>query len=102
VLAAPLADTLKRAREAVPQIAETVPRAGLWRAQTPQMFRCGVLREALAAAAACGRRPTDEAQAIEWMGGEVTLVEGDSTNVKVTTAADLQLAAAILAARGEA
>ncbi len=100
-LAAPLADTLKRARDAEPIIAETVPRASLWRAQTPQMFRCGELRHALAMAAAAGRRPTDEAQALEWLGAEVTLVEGDSTNIKVTTVADLRLAAAVLAARGE-
>jgi 2-C-methyl-D-erythritol 4-phosphate cytidylyltransferase len=102
VLAAPLADTLKRARTAVQRIAETVPRAGLWQAQTPQMFRCGALRAALRTAAAAGRQPTDEAQAMEWVGGEITLVEGESTNIKVTTAADLRLAAAILAARGEA
>ncbi len=101
VLAAPLADTVKRAREEGSRIAETVSRAGLWRAQTPQMFRCNALRSALLAAAAAGRRPTDEAQAIEWQGGEVTLVEGESTNIKVTTTADLRLAAAILAARGE-
>jgi 2-C-methyl-D-erythritol 4-phosphate cytidylyltransferase len=101
VLAAPLADTLKRAPTAGSRIAGTVSRAGLWRAQTPQMFRCSALRSALLAAAAAGRQPTDEAQAIEWQGGEVTLVEGESTNIKVTTAADLLLASAILTARGE-
>lgn len=101
-LAVPLGDTLKRAHVGLSRIAETLPRAGLWRAQTPQMFRCSALRAALAAAAAADRRPTDEAQAIEWMGGEVTLVEGESTNIKVTAAGDLRLAAAILAARGEA
>lgn len=102
VLATPLADTLKRDRDGAPRVAETVPRTGLWRAQTPQMFRCRALREALRAAADTGRRPTDEAEAIEWIGGEVALVEGETTNIKLTTAADLRLAAAILAARGGA
>lgn len=100
-LAVPLADTLKRAQQDRPRIAETLPRTGLWRALTPQMFRCSALQAALAAAAAARRRPTDEAQAIEWMGGEVTLIEGESTNIKVTAAGDLRLAAAILQARGE-
>ncbi len=100
LLAVPLADTLKRASGDGPrQSVETVDRAGLWRALTPQMFRYGLLREALAAAHAAGRTPTDEAQAIEWAGGAPQLVAGDVRNVKVTTAADLQLVAALLAAR---
>jgi 2-C-methyl-D-erythritol 4-phosphate cytidylyltransferase len=64
------------------------------------MFRRGALQQALAAARASGRQPTDEAEAIEWAGGRVTLVEGETTNFKVTTAGDLALARAILAARG--
>lgn len=104
LLALPLADTLKRAQDAVAadaavRVERTVPRARLWRALTPQMFRLGALRAALAAARVAGRAPTDEAEAIEWAGGEVALVAGASTNLKITTAADLVLAAAILDAR---
>jgi 2-C-methyl-D-erythritol 4-phosphate cytidylyltransferase len=100
LLAVPLADTLKRAREGAAAddaaVEQTVPRARLWRALTPQMFRLGALRSALGAAAAAGRVPTDEAEAIEWAGGSVVLVEGAASNLKITTAADLALAAAIL------
>jgi 2-C-methyl-D-erythritol 4-phosphate cytidylyltransferase len=70
VLAVPLADTLKRADGSgdAPRVADTPARAGLWRAVTPQMFPAGLLRAALAAAQKQGREPTDEAQAIEWLG----------------------------------
>src|SRR5690606_20490551 len=66
LLATPLSDTLKRADEAQ-RVAATADRTGLWRAQTPQMFRVGLLRRALAEAEAAGSEPTDEAQAIEWL-----------------------------------
>lgn len=104
LLAVPLADTLKQSPqgegpEGPPVSARTVPREHLWRALTPQMFRLGELRAALAAAAARGRSPTDEAQAIEWAGGAPRLVTGDARNIKITTPADLALAGAILAAR---
>jgi 2-C-methyl-D-erythritol 4-phosphate cytidylyltransferase len=87
LLAQPLADTLKAANENL-RVARTVPRKGLWRAQTPQMFRFGMLRDALQ------QRPesTDESQAIEAMGHSPKLVAGDSANIKVTFAADLRLA----------
>jgi 2-C-methyl-D-erythritol 4-phosphate cytidylyltransferase / 2-C-methyl-D-erythritol 2,4-cyclodiphosphate synthase len=91
LLAVPVADTLKRAG-AAGEGATTVDRAGLWRALTPQMFRYGQLREALDAASASGRVPTDEAQAIEWHGGVPALVVGAATNIKVTTPADLAVA----------
>lgn len=100
LLAVPLADTLKRSVTAGTEVAATLPRIDLWRALTPQMFRRSSLQQALAAARAAGRQPTDEAEAIEWAGGRVTLVEGETTNFKVTTAGDLALARAILAARG--
>jgi len=98
LLAAPLADTLKRAG-ADSCVAATVSRTGLWRALTPQMFRFGALRAALLAARAAGRHPTDEAEAIEWQGGQPLLVAAGQSNPKITTAGDLPLAAAILAAR---
>jgi 2-C-methyl-D-erythritol 4-phosphate cytidylyltransferase len=63
------------------------------------MFRYGLLCKALDAAIAAGRMPTDEAQALEWMDLQPALVRGSSLNIKVTTAEDLQLAVALLAAR---
>ncbi|MFO7325935.1 MAG: 2-C-methyl-D-erythritol 4-phosphate cytidylyltransferase [Pseudomonadota bacterium] len=95
LLATPLADTLKRA-DAEGRVADTPARTGLWRALTPQMFRAGVLKAALAAAEAAGREPTDEAQAVEWLGGRPRLVAGHPGNIKITTAADLSAAAALI------
>ncbi len=94
ILAVPVADTLKRA-DAAQRVAATEPRDGLWQAQTPQMFRYGLLREALEKC----REVTDEAGAIEAMGLKPKLVKGDSTNLKVTFPADLALAAMILRGR---
>ena len=98
LLAMPLADTLKRASDAdaTPTVEGTLDRSGLWRAATPQVFRFGVLLRALEAALASQRAPTDEAQAIEWAGFRPRLVAGRPDNIKVTTADDLRLAAAIL------
>jgi 2-C-methyl-D-erythritol 4-phosphate cytidylyltransferase len=104
LLAARTADTLKRARAeagdaAEAEVAETVERAQLWRALTPQMFRYGRLCAALDAAHAAGRFPSDEAQALEWTRVHPVLVEGAATNLKITSAADLILAGALLRAR---
>ena len=102
LLAMPLADTLKRGLEAnshVTHVDETLERAGLWRAATPQVFRFGVLLRALEQALSAGRVPTDEAQAIEWSGQRPRLVAGRADNIKVTTGDDLALAAAILTTR---
>ena len=77
------------------RVAATEPRDGLWQAQTPQMFRYGLLRQALG-----GRQAvTDEASAIEAMGLQPLLVRADATNFKVTYPADLELAELLLAAR---
>lgn len=104
LLAVPLADTLKRGQVGSSTVhgvasVETVAREGLWRALTPQMFRLGPLLDALRAAAASGRVPTDEAQAMEWQGVTPLLVSGESSNLKVTTMADLLIAEGILQAR---
>jgi 2-C-methyl-D-erythritol 4-phosphate cytidylyltransferase len=102
LLAVPLADTLKRAVGVDTDNAEvdtTVDRAGLWRAATPQCFRYAALTRALDGAIAAGRTPTDEAQAVEWAGGRPRLIPCRADNIKVTTAADLALAGAILATR---
>ncbi len=99
LLALPLADTLKRSGED-DRVQRTEPRERLWRALTPQMFRAGRLLEALELARAAGQVPTDEAQAVEAMGGAPLLVAGSALNIKVTTPADLALAEAILRMRG--
>ncbi len=97
LLAAPGADTLKYGPTVgATAVERTVDRSGLWRALTPQMFRFGALRKALEAAHDAGRTPTDESQALEWVGARPLLVEGSAANMKVTTAQDLVVAAAIL------
>jgi 2-C-methyl-D-erythritol 4-phosphate cytidylyltransferase len=102
LLAIPVADTLKRADDVgdATRVLRTESRAGLWQAQTPQMFRYGVLVRALAqpAASEC----TDEAQAVEGLGLSPRLVRGSFSNLKVTFPDDLDLAAAILASQGTA
>lgn len=98
LLAVPVVDTLKRA-EAGDRVAETVPRDTLWRAQTPQMFRYGILLEALRAADL--REATDEARAVEQLGLKPRLVAGDERNLKVTFPEDLRLAELILESLGK-
>jgi 2-C-methyl-D-erythritol 4-phosphate cytidylyltransferase/2-C-methyl-D-erythritol 2,4-cyclodiphosphate synthase len=93
VLAAPVVDTVRR--ELAGEI-ETVDRTGLWRALTPQIFRFGQLRQALAAAARDRVTVTDEAQALERLGVRAKLVSGSPFNIKVTRAEDLAMAAGIL------
>jgi 2-C-methyl-D-erythritol 4-phosphate cytidylyltransferase len=97
ILAVPVADTLKRAG-ADRRIEATVARERLWQAQTPQMFRYGLLREALSRS----RAVTDEAGAIEALGRRPLLVESDASNLKVTWPSDLALAERILLDRKEA
>jgi 2-C-methyl-D-erythritol 4-phosphate cytidylyltransferase len=82
-----------------PLVAQTVERSGLWRALTPQMFRYEMLCDALDRSIAAGRMPTDEAQALEWVGEHPVLVQGSAANIKITSADDLVLAAALLNAR---
>lgn len=99
LLALPLADTLKRqqAGESNCRVDATLPREGLWQAQTPQMFRLRVLLEALQD---CDDpRVTDEASAVEARGLRPLLVRGEASNFKVTLAGDLELADALLSAR---
>lgn len=102
IAAVPLEDTVKRVRLGV--IEDTVPRALLWRAQTPQVFRRDWLEAAHAAVpqARPGTRPvtaTDDAALVEALGHGVRITEGDPINFKVTTAADLELAEAWIQAR---
>lgn len=95
--AVPLSDTIKRAVEG--RVVETPSRDGLFRVQTPQAFRAGMLRRAHADAARDGVDLTDDAALVERAGGTIVLVEGDERNVKVTTAGDLAIAEALLSAR---
>ena len=98
LLALPLPDTLKRAQDG--RVAATVERADKWLAQTPQMFRIGALRAALAPHAASGFAGiTDEASAIEATGQRPLLVRGSAQNVKITYPEDFALAQAVLQAR---
>jgi 2-C-methyl-D-erythritol 4-phosphate cytidylyltransferase len=97
ILAAPVADTLKRG-DAHDRIVETVDRRALWSALTPQMFRRAALQDALARAHAAGVEPTDEAAAFEWIGERAALVAGSRRNLKITWADDFALASALLGA----
>ena len=95
IAAVPLADTLKRVALGV--IETTVPRQGLWCAQTPQAFRRDWIE---AAHAAAGAVATDDAALVEALGHRVRVTEGDPLNLKITTAADLAFAESWLARRG--
>ncbi|MDP3749883.1 MAG: bifunctional 2-C-methyl-D-erythritol 4-phosphate cytidylyltransferase/2-C-methyl-D-erythritol 2,4-cyclodiphosphate synthase [Phenylobacterium sp.] len=88
VPALPVADTLKRGGAV---ITETVSRDGLWRAQTPQAFRLGALREAYAAWPA-DAEPTDDAAVVERAGGRVVMTPGDPMLMKLTYPEDFAMA----------
>lgn len=98
LLAAPVADTMKR-DDGSGRVARTEPRDGLWHALTPQGFRYGLLCEALATARRDGIVITDEASAIEAMGLAPRLVAGRRDNLKITHPEDLQLALRTLSAQ---
>ena len=81
---------------------ETLPRERLWAAQTPQVFRAALLREAHERALAEGFRSTDDCALVERIGHPVQVVAGSADNLKITTPEDLARAEQILRARGEA
>jgi len=91
ILAVPVADTLKRA-DGASRIVHTENRDGLWQAQTPQMFRTGLLLQALLTAP----QVTDEASAVEALGLHPKLVASETTNFKVTYPQDVRLAELLL------
>jgi 2-C-methyl-D-erythritol 4-phosphate cytidylyltransferase len=99
LLAAPVADTMKRGN-AQSEVIETVNRDQLWRALTPQMFRLGALQAALQKALADGFPVTDEASAMELDGARPLLVEGHPDNIKITHPADLELAELFIRRQG--
>ncbi len=79
-------------------VLETVPRQGLWLAQTPQAFRREVIARAYARRGEVVGPVTDDAQLVEAMGFEVAMVAGDAANFKITTPEDLRMCAALVAA----
>lgn len=95
LLGMPVHDTMKRT-DAADRILETVERRHLWHAFTPQMFRLGVLLDALRGALDAGFLVTDEASAVEWAGHRPIMVEGRPDNIKITRPEDLPLAAYFL------
>ncbi len=94
LLATAVADTVKRAIG--DRVHETVSRADLWLAQTPQAFRAAVLREAHAAVASGGVVATDDAALVERLGHPVAILPGQARNRKLTSRDDLAWAAAVL------
>lgn len=92
ILASPIRGTVKRCN-GNDQISETVPREGLWQAQTPQLFKATILKTAYAKMKG---KPTDDAQVVEQSGVSVQCVEGPETNIKITTKEDLKIAESFL------
>lgn len=95
--AVPVKDTVKLVRDGV--VVSTPPREDLRAVQTPQVFEASLLRAALQAARDAGGAVTDDCAAVERLGKEVHLAEGDYENIKITTPEDLLLAAEILRRR---
>ena len=95
LLAVPVRDTIKRVRAG--EVLETQNRSECWAAQTPQVFRAELLRQALAKARADGVAGTDDAQLVERLGVPVKVVEGSPRNLKITLPEDLAAAESWLA-----
>jgi 2-C-methyl-D-erythritol 4-phosphate cytidylyltransferase len=95
LLAVPVTDTVKQV-SSQNVVTATLPRQGLWLAQTPQVFRRDWLENAYAERAKLGGGITDDAQLVEAAGHQVQVVEGSLSNIKITTKSDLFLADAIL------
>jgi 2-C-methyl-D-erythritol 4-phosphate cytidylyltransferase len=109
IAAAPLSDTVKRAREprpakgdfprGGPTVAQTVSRDHLWAAQTPQVFRTAALREALDTDPQRIAAATDDAMLVEKAGGKVLIHPSPAENLKITTPLDLRIAELLVADR---
>lgn len=95
VLATPVSDTVKRVLNEF-NIDSTENRSQLWAAQTPQMFRYGLLLESLQKAVQQQYQPTDESSAIEQLGYTPCVVEGSRDNIKITRLEDMAIAEAIM------
>ncbi len=99
LLGARVHDTIKRT-DAQGMVCATVDRDALWRASTPQMFRYGLLRQALTKALEDGFEVTDESSAMEHAGHRPQMIEGHADNIKITRPEDLPLAAYFLQQQG--
>jgi len=106
ILACPVVATLKEAKDNV--IIQTVDRAGLYEAQTPQVFKAELLRKAYENLKNLDRNkisvdstgsPRDDAQLVEAIGEKVSIIETDSSNIKITKKSDIAIAEAILKSR---
>lgn len=95
--AVPLKDTVKRARDGL--VEETPDRSSLFAVQTPQVFAADLIRGALGKAVEENAPITDDCSALERLGMQVFLTEGDYTNIKITTPEDMAVAEALLAWR---
>lgn len=93
-VAVPVSDTIKDVDGN--DVRSTLDRSRLWSAQTPQAFHADVYRRAHEAAARDGVEATDDAALVERIGVPVRIVRGDPTNIKITTAADVTIAEALL------
>jgi 2-C-methyl-D-erythritol 4-phosphate cytidylyltransferase len=87
----PAVDTLKHVDEGE-RVRATIPRAEVWHAQTPQVFPRGLILKAYQEAMQAGITDTDDAALVERVGGEVVMVEGSPSNLKVTRPEDVPLA----------
>ena len=90
LLATRVVDTIKKSKDNI--AIKTIDRENLWQAQTPQMYRFGMLKDALNKSISDGASITDEAGAIEHINQQSTLIESSKKNIKITTQADLELA----------
>jgi len=101
IVGLPATDTVKQVEAAGgghrSRITATIPRERIVLAQTPQVFRCALLKDAMAAAEKDGFRASDEAGLVERLGHAVTVVMGSERNIKITTPTDLELARFLLA-----
>ena len=97
IAAIPVSDTLKRVTDST--ITATIARAGLWQAQTPQAFRRAVLVTAHQSAVREKIAATDDADLVERTSARVEVVEASTSNIKITTPADLAIVEAIIAAQ---
>ena len=95
ILATRVTETLKLGSKSN-EVIETANRDNFWLAQTPQIFRYKLLKQALSYAFKNSVYPTDESHAVEYFGERVTIVEGRSKNPKITEIEDLKIAESIL------
>lgn len=94
IAAVPVSDTIKEVGEGA-RVARTVPRAALWRAQTPQGFPRAMIEQAYARLGPDDPPPTDDAELCERAGFPVDVVPDSAYNLKLTTADDFRIAEAI-------